>query len=263
MTESEINQYSFKWKQRFYIGGIVALIIIILLSVRTCEANRDAAMADTLYKAVNDTLLNYKDKDGKNHGRITTLETENADQLLALETDKKDIKRLQELVKKNKKSLKNEGIAAVISTEASVDTTLTTGEVVVNKDEPCNPTYITPFDFKEFRKTDTISWVKGKVQMNKDSTGISFKFKEELDIVIGIEPTGFLGLGKGKPYSDVKLGNPYNEVTELRVWKTKLPPTKHIHIGPVGALGVGTGNFTVIQGFIGVGIMYSPNWLSF
>jgi hypothetical protein len=45
-----------------------------------------------------------------------------------------------------------------------------------------------------------------------------------MDLVIGREKTGFLGLGK--TFVEATLHNPYSEVKVLRTYQTQLPKTK-------------------------------------
>lgn len=252
-------------RARFFL--IIALIFAIILAVVQCERNeRAGAMATNLANSLQSKLKTYVDKDGKNHGRIATLETTNAQQALEIKSSDATINRLLEVIDKNAKLLKKQGAAvAVISTVASVDTVFITKEVIPSETEDCNPTYKSDFVTKEIRevagKKDTITWIEGKLQMNKDSTKVAFEFNEELDIVIGSESTGFLGMGRPKPFADVKLGNPYNKVKDMRVWKIQTPAPKTIHCGIGTFYGIGS-NFTP-QIFVGAGVMYSPSWLSF
>jgi len=98
------------------------------------------------------------------------------------------------------------------------------------------------------------NWVWGTVSASKDSTKVNVKFKEQIDVVIGTEKTGFLGLGKGKSFAEVTLHNPFNTVSTLRAYSTKPAPIKKFGIGPVAAYGVGPGFVPGV--FIGIGV----NW---
>jgi len=88
----------------------------------------------------------------------------------------------------------------------------------------------------------------------KDSTQLTLKYREEVDLLIGEEKTGFLGLGKSKPFARITFKNPYSEVKDMKVYQTSLPKQKRFGIGPTISYGVGSGFEP--QVFIGIGV----NW---
>ena len=97
-------------------------------------------------------------------------------------------------------------------------------------------------------------WIWGLTKATKDITQIGLRFHEEIDVVLGQEKTGFLGLGKPKPFAEVTLHNPYNKVSKLRSYSTTQLPARKLGLGPTAAYGLGSG--FVPQMFIGVGV----NW---
>ena len=227
---------------------VVLLVLIFILLLRGCKMGEEFNLTNSLNATLKDSLTTWVDKEGKNRGKIEVLAANNTDLLLKIESSDSTINHLKQLVKRYEKELSKTGSITVIKTQGKVEGSAPT-TVIITDSIKCEPTYESEFNFK--------GWVYGKVIANKDSVALSVNYKEELDIVIGEEKTGFLGLGKPKHFADVTLHNPYSEVKQLRVFQKIPNKPKRIGIGPVIAYGVG-------PGFVpGVFVGFGANWTLF
>lgn len=240
-----------KLKPIIVISGIILLILYLF---RGCEAEARLTEVETMNEALRDSLKTWRDKEGNFKAKITLLQTENAETFIKLTTKDEEIKKLQDLVAKNKNKLKTQGSASIFTTDANIDLKSKTQIVLVDTSKPCNPTYKTNFEIMGTGKYEKTKWVWGVVEATKDSTTIGMRFHEEIDVVLGQEKTGFLGLGKPRPFAEVTLHNPFNKVSTLKSFDVTPPKPKRFGIGPTLSYGVGSG--FVPQVFVGVGV----NW---
>jgi hypothetical protein len=242
------------WEKIRPIVLIVAVLLLLLSLMRGCQAEAKLAQVETLNKALGDSLVTWRDKEGNFKANITLLEYQNADYFTKWNTADSTVVKLQALVTKYKKELSKKGSATIITTDAEIDITEPT---IVYRDttKPCDPVYKTEFEIMGTGKYKKTKWVWGEVTATKDSTQIGMRFHEEIDVVLGQEKTGFLGLGKPRPFAEVTLHNPFNKVSTLKSFNVTPPPVKRFGVGPVVAYGVGSG--FVPQVFVGIGVNYS------
>jgi hypothetical protein len=253
MTQLDKQELEKDWKSfKSWIIGALVLILIASL-VKGCQAEAKLAQNDTMNQALGDSLKTWKDKEGNFKANITLLENENADYFTKWNTADSTVVKLQALVSQYKKQLAKKGSATIITTDADIQLTEPT---VVTRDSiaPCDPIYETKFEIFGTGKYEKTKWIWGVTKATKDSTQIGMRFHEEIDVVIGQEKTGFLGLGKPKSFAEVTLHNPYNKVSTLRSYSTTPLPAKKFGIGPTAAYGIGSG--FIPQVFIGIGV----NW---
>jgi hypothetical protein len=254
MNQADKIEYQEAWKKAKPILTIIGIVLLIIFLLRGCQAEAKLAQTETLNKALGDSLTTWRDKEGAFKANITLLEYQNADYFTKWNTADSTVVKLQTLVTKYKKQLGKKGSATVITTDAEIDITEPT---IVYRDttKPCDPVYKTDFEIMGTGKYEKTRWVWGVVHATKDSTTVGMRFHEEIDVVLGQEKTGFLGLGKPKPFAEVTLHNPFNKVSTLRSFNVTPPPVKRFGIGPVAAYGIGSG--FVPQFFVGVGVNYS------
>lgn len=233
---------------------VLGVLILAAYLMRGCKAEAKLAEVETMNKALGDSLKTWRDKEGNFKAKITLLQTENTETFIKLTTKDEEIKKLQDLVAKNKNKLKTQGSASIFTTDANIDLKSKTQIVLVDTSKPCNPTYKTSFEIMGTGKYEKTKWVWGIVEATKDSTTVGMRFHEEIDVVLGQEKTGFLGLGKPKPFAEVTLHNPFNKVSTLKSFNITSPRPKKFGIGPTISYGVGSG--FVPQVFVGVGV----NW---
>lgn len=236
----------FTLEQRYRVVIMLLVIGVFTLLTEACENSRESEASLALYQQAQAELVVWKDAEGKGRAKIATLVSDNLGAFAQLETQDSTILHLKEVVEKYKKELKKKGSITVIEVVGEVEGTVPT--VVTNKDSTkYDPIYKSTFNFS--------GWVFGETVATKDSTSITIKYKEKLDIVIGEEKTGFLGLGKAKRFVDVTIHNPYSTVKELRVFEKEETPPKRFSVGPGIHYGIGSG-FTP-QIYVGVGAQYS------
>jgi len=235
------------------VRNVVIVIAYLFLTgyflFKLNDAEKRADDLTQLNSVLNDTLVVKKNSMGLLVAKIGVLESYKVKTFTQLKTQDSVVKKLQLLVVEYQNKIKGQGSVTIIGTLANVNTTVPTiidsATTVVNTIE--YPIYNSSFNLK--------GWVWGDVKASKDSTQINFKFKEEIDAVVGRDKTGFLGLGKGKPFVEVTLHNPYNTVKYLRTYTPKIPPVKKFSIGPSAAYGVDQNLNKSF--FIGVGVNYS------
>lgn len=253
MNQVDKMEFQQNWNKAKTILIVLGVLILAAYLIKGCEAEHKLAQTETMNKALGDSLKTWRDKEGDYKANITLLENENADYFTKWNTTDSTVIKLQALVAKYKKQLDKKGSATVITTDADINLSNPT---VVTRDSiaPCDPTYTSPFEIYGTGKYEKTKWVWGLTTATKDSTTIGIRFHEEIDVVISQEKTGFLGLGKPRPFAEVTLHNPFNKVSTLRSYSTTPLPAKRFGIGPVCAYGIGSG--FVPQFFVGVGI----NW---
>lgn len=242
------------WEKVRPVLFIVLAIIVILSLIRGCNAEAKLAQTETLNKALGDSLVTWRDKEGNFKANITLLEYQNADYFTKWNTADSTVIELQALVTKYKKQLGKKGSATIITTDAEIDITEPT-VVVRDTTKPCDPVYLSDFEIMGTGKYKDTRWVWGVVTATKDSTQVGLRFHEEIDVVLGQEKTGFLGLGKPRPFAEVTLHNPFNKVSTLRSFNVTPPPAKKFGIGPTISYGIGSG--FVPQVFVGIGVNWS------
>ncbi len=228
--------------KRIVIIGVIALIIILFYKYASYQEK--VKTLEELNTTLDSKLEIYKTKDGLNAAKIKVFESNSTKDFIKLATRDSTILKLKELVKINQSKIKTQGSIAIINTETNVDTAVPT-EIIdsINK----YPIYKSNFNLK--------GWIWGSSIANKDSTSYKINYKEELSLVVGREKTGFLGLGRGTPFADVTLHNPYSSVKEMRVYQKESSRPKRFSIGPTLSYGIGEGFEP--QVFIGIGISYN------
>ena len=198
---------------------------------------------EELITVLNDSIVKYKNKEGELVAKISSFETQEVEDFLSLQTKDKEIIELQEEVEKQKKVLKEKGSVTKFQTETSISTE----SVSTNIGTTEKPKYFSQFNLD--------GWVVGEATADEFETKLSLRIKNEYNVVVGTEPTGFLGLGKGKAFSEVTNKNPYADVTSLRTYQVSLPKPKKISLGP--QVGVKLDLTGVISPYVGFGATYS------
>ena len=253
MNQIDKEEYQEVWKKAKPIFTIVGIVLLIIFLLRGCQAETKLAEAEAFNKALGDSLVTWRDKEGAFKANITLLEYHSADYFTKWNTADSTVIKLQALVTKYKKELGKRGSATIITTDAEINISEPT---VVYRDttKPCDPVYKTNFEIMGSGKYEKTKWIWGEVIATKDSTVVGMRFHEEIDVILGEEKTGFLGLGKRRPFAEVTLHNPFNKVSTLRSFNVTPPKPKRFGIGPTLSYGVGS-EFNP-QVFIGIGV----NW---
>lgn len=228
----------------------VILFLLLILAISKCnKTNGELVNQTNLVNNLNDSLKTWVDESGNHRAKMEILEATSIKNFTTIKNQSSEIQRLQNLVTKNKNTIKNSGSATIISTEGSISTTVPTIPSDTSKTK-CSESHIYASNF------NLKGWVKGNIVARKDSTSISLKYRDSIDVVLGEEKTGFLGLGKKKPFADLTSYNPYTEVKTFRTFQVKQKPVKKFGIGPTFSYGFGTGSLKP-QFFVGIGGQYN------
>lgn len=230
---------------------ITIIILVIVLFGRECGHKQALADRDAVNAAITDSLRISRNSLGQSTGTTSVITDTDSEYFLSLRSKDSTIVKLQKLVEKYKSQIgKSGGSITIINSEGTVDLTVPT-EIDNSNSE--KPTYNSRFSLLD---SSGKSWGGGTVVAKPDSTSVKLKYREEIDVLIGIEKTGFLGLGKGKSFATVTFHNPFSEVQEMKVYQTKSPAKNYWHVGPVITLGVDTDLKPQLVG--GIGVMWTP-----
>lgn len=212
----------------------VCLLVIFILTTRSCQRE---VRNTNLVNALTDSLQKSQNSKGETVGTISTIQTDNVADFLAIRAKDREIQRLQELVREYRRRMTAGSSAGIVSVTGGADVLVPT---VVVKTDSIYPTYESTFNLD--------GWVWGIVSASKDSTTIGLRYKEDISFVIGRERKGLLG--KETYFSDVIVHNPFSNLQSYRTYQVSVPNHKWA-VGPVLGVGVGPTGFVP---FVGVGI---------
>jgi hypothetical protein len=247
MTDQNKQELKEGWDKIKTVLLVFLVLVVIFFLMKGCKAEQQLASNDTMNTTLKDSMKTWKTKEGYFKASITLLENQNSKYFTNWTSSDSTVAKLQKLVKKYESQIKNGGSVTTIGTDANINIVVPTKTLeYVTVHDTVYAIYKSDFNIK--------NWVWGEISASKDSTTIGMRFKEEIDVVIGTEKTGFLGLGKGKSFAEVTLHNPFNTVSTLKAYSNKPVPAKRFGVGPTVSYGVGPGFVTGI--FVGIGV----NW---
>lgn len=205
----------------------------MLVGLAIKQLVQQSPVSDSKLSIPKDTAVTY-------HGdtaRTQAITAENSEVILALQSKDSLIGSLQALVRQYKGQLSSASI--IKSTTTISDKGKTTIDSIKTDSLYVYPTYTSNLGNK---------WYTANIISNSDSTSLVFKTYHEYSLV--------LGKANNKWYADVKDANPYNAVTNVRVFNVTPPKVIPKRFG----LGITTGYGVTPQGlqpFIGAGITYT------
>ena len=219
---------------KMFIGALIPIVVIIglilLLSLMFKECSYKQKEIDTrkLIAQLNDSLVSYRDKEGKMISKISSIEVDNMSFFKQLQVKDKTIKELQNLVKKSTLT------ASIVKTETKIDTVIKTKVVKYGEEDIM---FETDFNLKD--------WVWGTISMDKDTTAMALFIRNQYDITLSKEKDG--------TYINVINHNPFSVTKEIRS-VYKLPKPKKFGVGISAGYGVTAQG---LSPYIGVGINYN------
>lgn len=226
-----------KWsKIGLWVIGIL-LLVSVALTVKTCNQADKIDEQTGLLHSLNDTVKIWKDKEGKSHTSNSVITTQDPDDFIDMKGLKGENEALRIQVEKYKKQIKNGGSVTNFTSETNVSSTTPTKVDTVVIDNTRQAVYSTTFN-KE-------GWVFGSVIARPDSTTVNVGTKDEYTVVIGEDRTGFLGLGKPIPFSEITNHNKYSTTPTLKTYKVDIKTGKNKWVLPA-AVGVALGVVTTI-----------------
>ena len=204
-------------KKLKYIISIIVILILISLTMKTCSQNNTIKEKDSLINSLNDTVKIWKDKQNISHTKSQVIETSNVKDFLEIKNLKNENKILQEEVLKYKSKIKKGGSVTVATT--NVNTKVSSKSKIIDStfiiEDKKYPIYTSNFNKNE--------WIKGTIKAGPDSIIIDpLKIKIEQTFIIGEDRTGFLGLGRSKPFIEVVNKNPYAETEKLKTYQVDI-----------------------------------------
>ena len=204
-------------KKLKYIISIIVILILISLTMKTCSQNNTIKEKDSLINSLNDTVKIWKDKQNISHTKSQIIETSNVKDFLEIKNLKNENKILQEEVLKYKSKIKKGGSITVATT--NVNTKISSKSKIIDStfiiEDKKYPIYTSNFNKNE--------WIKGTIKAGPDSIIIDpLKIKIEQTFIIGEDRTGFLGLGRPKPFIEVVNKNPYAETEKLKTYQVDI-----------------------------------------
>ena len=234
--------------------SIVSIVLIIVLSffiVRSRNQDKIISEKTNLINALNDTVKIWKDKNGISHSKTEVIKTSSISDFLKQNVKDKETKELQNVVKENKNRLGKQGSVTKFNGIVEFETEIPTlrDTIYIPKDGLVikKPIYNSSFDMD--------GWVVGSVKASEDSTKINLRIKNDYTVIVGEEKTGFLGLGKRKPFVEVTNKNPYSETTSLKTYQVENYKIKRFGVGPNISYSLGA-NGQLYPTF-GIGLQYN------
>lgn len=235
IADKKINvNYSFSLFSLLRRG--LGIIIIIVLA--TLLFNSNSRVDELLHNesVLSDSLKLERNEKGELVAKISAYKTQRTEDFIKFATKDSLTKELQKEVRSMKRYLKKQGSVTKFSTQTDIEASSKT-EVSGTIDFPV---YKSRFNLD--------NWIIGSTKATKDSTYVDFKVNNDYSLTIGIEPTGFLGLGKGKPFGQVTNKNPYSTVKTMRTYNVGLPRDKKWGLGVYGGYDPITGKPTILVG---------------
>lgn len=214
-----------------------------------------------LYGASLDELRQVKNKNGQYVATIEAMKSAEVETFLQMETKDAFIAELQDEVKRNKRVIKQQGDAiALLASQTRIDTVIVEKEIqpeklVATKDSLAytikNEWITATYGFK-------LKYMNQFERMDVENTFLNLTVDNKYSVILGSEPTGFLGLGKRKAFAEVTNHNPYTKTTNLRTYQVDGYPEKKFGVGIIGGYGLNLSPPGVQTGlFIGVGVSYN------
>jgi hypothetical protein len=225
---------------------LACIVIIIILSITTCNSSQRAGVAENNLLALNDTVTYYKDSEGRTVAQKRVLEVNNKT-LIQLNSDKDSMLLiLQKLVKENKNTT-SASVIKIITKETGAGVTVVRDTIVYDSIKMVYeyPTYYYSFGGE---------YLTGDIEMSEDTTKWDIKFHNYVTVSHEYKKNGFF-----KPkYPVVKVTslNPYSSIEDIASYTVPAKKDFRIGIGPMIGYGISIPDFKP-QGFIGVGVTYS------
>lgn len=219
-------------------------IVFLFFSIQRCDSERrESIKKDRLLLSLNDTVKVWKDKDGLNHSKISSLEVNKVKDFLNLQSKDILILELQNRVKKHQDKISGGGSLVIVKGETVYDTVYDTKDSII-------------YLIGNNTILDSISnkWIKTKFGFDKGKTVFNLKVKHDYTIILGEERKGFL---KPKlPFLEVIDHNPYSFSDTIRVLNVKDTRSKFkLDYGVYGGFGATWSNNNILFGpQVGLGI---------
>lgn len=214
----------------------IAVILILLFILR--NANKSNTELTNVVSAVNEKMVQYRDKYGKEVTKREIIQTSRVNDFVNYKTNDSLLMELQQQVKSFKKQLKNNGSSTIYEGETKVDKSTVTNVYYIDSN------YVYKSNFSD-------KWITYDIVSSKDSTKLDLKVENKYNVVIGEER---VSLFKRKPFATVTNYNPYSKIKDLRTYQVK---TKNRKWGLGGNVSYGVSSDLQPRLYLGVGLNYN------
>jgi hypothetical protein len=225
----------------------LALIAALFLIV-TCNSEQKVNFTKKqwkLYKTLlEDSLVQFKDKNGTLSSKVRVMEVINANQILELNSNKQTVIRLQDELKQYKGGVTN---STAFTGQTKFDTIIKTEiKYVYDTLFQDGDTILIPLQKYAVHHNDR--WIGVNFDSDSSNTKISIQVENEYSVS--------LVKNKKKYEAIVKNYNPYSSISEISAVSLQgLPRTKRFGIGL--QIGYGINSSFKIQPYLGVGMSYN------
>lgn len=226
---------------------VLALVAVLFLIVTCNSVQKENHLSSQLklYKTlVEDTLVQFRDKNGVLSSKVKVLEVLNKNQILELNTNKQTLIRLQDELKVQQGRVTN---SVGFSGQTKFDTIIKTEiKYVYDTLYQDGDTILIPL--KKYAVHHNDRWMN--INFDSDSS------KTTVNIQVENEYTVSLVKKKKKYEAIVKNYNPYSSVSEISAVSLQgLPKPKKFGLGV--QLGYGINSSFRVQPYIGIGVSYN------
>ncbi len=233
----------------------LGILCVILLLMKQCSDGKHAKDLvkehNNMLRAIDDTVIKYRDINGRLVAKISIIESSEIDAFTALHLSDEEIIKLQAEVKKYKGKLYAGSSVTMIEAKTNfVSDSRTmlssnTDTLILDSIMYLYPEYIV----SDTGRTDTTDWIIINGTVSKDYANLGLSIVNRYSVVIGYEGK----FKKRKPVAIVTNDNPYTDISSMRTYQVSVPKERRLGIG----VAVGYGAYfdpqkvRVGHGFIG------------
>lgn len=246
------------WNKNILIIILVALLVATGIFGYRYYRNYQTILIEktSMIDGLSGELKLEREKNGSLTAQVFTIQSENTDMILAIETKDIALKQLQEAIKRTES--KNKELESIVSAQGIIIaeykdsiTNIVIGGDTIN--DTIFPIYQRDFALKNtFDKTDSTIWISGLVILGKSTFDLSLNVVNKYDVIVGRERKNIFK--PWKAYAEITTFNPYDNVKMVRSYsKTKLKP-KRFGLGASAGI---TYSAEKVRPYIGLGVNYN------
>ncbi len=231
-------------KTPIWVLAFVAVLFLIVTCNNVQKENRLSSQLKLYKTLIEDTLVQYRDKNGVLSSKVKVLEVLNKNQILELNTNKQTLIRLQDELKVQQGRVTN---SVGFSGQTKFDTIIKTQiKYVYDTLYQDGDTILIPL--KKYAVHHNDRWIGVNFDSDSSKTTVSIQVENEYTVSL---------VKKKKKYEAiVKNYNPYSSVSEISAISLQgFPRPKKFGLGV--QLGYGINSSFRVQPYIGIGLSYN------
>jgi hypothetical protein len=225
--------------------AIIFGLIAIALGVYCLRLINERKFQQSISENFDKELQIWRDDSGRQVAKIEFLEFNSLKTLREFETTNTELIELKKIVEQYRKKLKKGGSVTLVKGKTVIETVIK--EVQGSRDS-IYPVYTGDVNLGK--------WIYGNVVANKDSITLGLTVVNEYDVIFGRDKTGFLGLGKSKPFVQVTNYNPYSEINTIKTFNVERNKPRRFGLGVTAGYGITLDNLSPVP-FVGAGLNYT------